>query len=183
MSDNQELKQTSTQRSSAVYAWSLVVLLLAGAGVAWKMGAIEFRSANALEAESTVTGIETDDINIIEECTDDSSTALLEKILAQGIPELVKNSSPNATLTIQNYAYNQELYFDPNRNKRLCGVLAQYKVEGPNIPTDVENPSIVYEVIYELQKEPDQSIKLSTFRQRITSSNLQGEKPTNIEQN
>ena len=110
---------------------------------------------------------------LIEECTHSEVTRLLDKVLAQGLPQLVQRSSPNVNLTIQTYDNNQELYFDESRNKRLCGVLAQYSVEAPDIPSNLDEPSVVYEIIYEIQKEEDNSIRLSTFRQKIISSNLQ----------
>lgn len=110
---------------------------------------------------------------LIEECTHSEVTRLLDKVLAQGLPQLVQRSSPNVNLTIQTYDNNQELYFDESRNKRLCGVLAQYSVEAPDIPSNLDEPSVVYEIIYEIQKEEDNSIRLNTFRQKIISSNLQ----------
>ncbi|MGL4673518.1 MAG: hypothetical protein ACRCXK_01520 [Wohlfahrtiimonas sp.] len=129
------------------------------------------------DTETTEVAIE--DINtpikspIIEECSDPEVINLLEKVLAQGIPQLVQRSSPDVNLTIKTYDNNQELYFDQTRNKRLCGVLAQFSIAAPNIPTNIENPSVVYEIIYEIQREEDQSVRLNTFRQKIISSNLQ----------
>ena len=116
---------------------------------------------------------------IIEECTNPEVTVLLEKVLAQGLPQLVQRTSPDVNLTIQTYDNNQELYFDEARNKRLCGVLSKYSIDSPNISPDAENPTVVYEIIYEIQREEDQSIRLSTFRQKITSSNLQSNENIN----
>lgn len=116
---------------------------------------------------------------IIEECTNPEVTALLEKVLAQGLPQLVQRTSPDVNLTIQTYDNNQELYFDEARNKRLCGVLSKYSIDSPNISPDAENPTVVYEIIYEIQREEDQSIRLSTFRQKIISSNLQSNENIN----
>ncbi|WP_077927288.1 hypothetical protein [Wohlfahrtiimonas populi] len=116
---------------------------------------------------------------IIEECTNPEVTVLLEKVLAQGLPQLVQRTSPDVNLTIQTYDNNQELYFDEARNKRLCGVLSKYSIDSPNISPDAENPTVVYEIIYEIQREDDQSIRLSTFRQKIISSNLQSNENIN----
>jgi len=116
---------------------------------------------------------------IIEECTNPEVTVLLEKVLAQGLPQLVQRTSPDVNLTIQTYDNNQELYFDEARNKRLCGVLSKYSIDSPNISPDAENPTVVYEIIYEIQREEDQSIRLSTFRQKIISSNLQSNENIN----
>ena len=46
-------------------------------------------------------------------------------------------------------------------------------MEAPDIPSNLDEPSVVYEIIYEIQKEEDNSIRLNTFRQKIISSNLQ----------
>lgn len=116
---------------------------------------------------------------IIEECTNPEVTVLLEKVLAQGLPQLVQRTSPDVNLTIQTYDNNQELYFDEARNKRLCGVLSKYSIDSPNISPGAENPTVVYEIIYEIQREEDQSIRLSTFRQKIISSNLQSNENIN----
>ncbi len=116
---------------------------------------------------------------IIEECTNPEVTILLEKVLAQGLPQLVQRSSPDVNLTIQTYDNNQELYFDEARNKRLCGVLSKYAINSPNISPDIENPTVTYEIIYEIQREKDQSIRLNTFRQKVISSNLQSNESTN----
>ena len=123
--------------------------------------------------EAITTNAQPEKSLIIEECTNPEVTVLLEKVLAQGLPQLVQRSSPDVNLTIQTYDNNQELYFDKARNKRLCGVLSKYSIDSPNISPEAENPTVVYEIIYEIQREEDQSIRLSTFRQKIISSNLQ----------
>lgn len=114
--------------------------------------------------------------NNIDECTHPNVVTLLQKILTQGIPQLVQQTSSDIQLTIQDYDNNQELYFDENRNKRLCSVIAKFTVSAPDLPANILDPSVIYEVIYEIQKDQkdnDQSIRLSTFRQTIVSSNLQ----------
>lgn len=135
------------------------------------------------QSESTeeliTTEIQPEKSLVIEECTNPEVTILLEKVLAQGLPQLVQRSSPDVNLTIQTYDNNQELYFDKTRNKRLCGVLSKYSIDSPNISPDTENPSVIYEIIYEIQREEDQSIRLSTFRQKIISSNLQNNENIN----
>lgn len=129
--------------------------------------------------EAITTNAQPEKSLIIEECTNPEVTVLLEKVLAQGLPKLVQRSSPDVNLTIQTYDNNQELYFDKARNKRLCGVLSKYSIDSPNISPEAENPTVVYEIIYEIQREEDQSIRLSTFRQKIISSNLQSNENIN----
>ena len=129
--------------------------------------------------EAIATNVQPEKSLIIEECTNPEVTVLLEKVLAQGLPQLVPRSSPDVNLTIQTYDNNQELYFDEARNKRLCGVLSKYSIDSPNISPEAENPTVVYEIIYEIQREEDQSIRLSTFRQKIISSNLQSNENIN----
>lgn len=136
-------------------------------------------------AENTNTSTEAEEVlppkpqsmtvekTIIEECNAAEITNLLGKILSQGIPQLVQRSSPDINLTIQSYTDNQELYFDSERNKRLCSVLAKYKVDAPNISSNIDEPFIMYEIIYEAQKDDDNAVRLNTFRQKILSSNLQ----------
>lgn len=193
MTKNQEQKQLTESPKKNVTKISalLLGLIVIGGGIyAWKEGYITL----SLDKKSTISTAVASDVNntnatnltpdtqdlatisngnIIEECTAPEVNQLLEKILAQGIPELIKRSSPEINLTISDYNQNQELYFDQMRNKRLCGVLAQFSVEAPNIMQNIENPSVVYEVIYEIQKEDDSAIRLSTFRQKIISSNVQ----------
>lgn len=180
---------STTTKSKKLPVISLVVLVFGGVAYAWQAGYIKIPLENnnqpvAVQPDKTtptnvppvanISPISTVDNNsVIEECTNTEVTNLLEKVLAQGIPQLIQRSSPDVNLTIQDYIDNQELYFDSIRNKRLCGVIAQFSIDAPNIPQNLENPSVVYEVIYEIQKEDDQAIRLSTFRQKIISSNLQ----------
>lgn len=136
-------------------------------------------SQSAEPPQEAITNVQPEKSLIIEECTNTEVTVLLEKVLAQGLPQLVQRSSPDVNLTIQTYDNNQELYFDKARNKRLCGVLSKYSIDSPNISPEAENPTVVYEIIYEIQREEDQSIRLSTFRQKIISSNLQSNENIN----
>lgn len=136
-------------------------------------------SQSAESPQEAITNVQPEKSLIIEECTNPEVTVLLEKVLAQGLPQLVQRSSPDVNLTIQTYDNNQELYFDKARNKRLCGVLSKYSIDSPNISPEAENPTVVYEIIYEIQREEDQSIRLSTFRQKIISSNLQSNENIN----
>lgn len=193
MTDDASKKRTT----SKIMPIALIIIVMIGSALfAWQSGYIELpfmdneapqlveipatpqqainapKSPDAIDNRPTQTTTQKDKA-IIETCDDPETTHLLEKVLAQGIPQLIARSSPNVHLTIQNYTNNQELYFDSNRNKRLCGVVAKFKVEAPNVPIEIEDPSIIYEIIYELQKEEDQSVRLSTFRQKIISSNLQ----------
>lgn len=167
----------NTKKRSSITPYFLGCLVILGGAIfgAWQLGYMDSLIAKFEVPHPNIRNENNanSNINVIETCNDANIIALLEKILTQGIPQLVQQTAPNTLLTLQSHSHNQELYFDIDRNKRLCGVLAQFKIEDPNISGDIENPSVVYEVIYEIQKEPDQSIKLSTFRQRIVSSTLQ----------
>lgn len=159
----------------------LALIVAVGGYYAWQEGYINFPDSEqptvstnptqSLQIDSSVKNSVTE--NVIQECTNPEVSQLLEKVLAEGIPQLVQRSSPEINLTITDYANNQELYYDQTRNKRLCGVLAQFSINAPNMTINIENPSVVYEVIYEIQKENNNAVRLSTFRQKIISSNLQ----------
>ena len=188
--NNMSNSSENKPRSKALPIVLLAAIVAGGGFYAWQEGYVNFlfdhQTAELSQAELQVNNVvsSTDSIanntvlpntnnNTIELCTDPEVSKLLEKVLAEGIPQLIQQSSPDINLTISDYSNNQELYFDQTRNKRLCGVLAQFSVDAPNISQNIDNPSIVYEVIYEIQKENDSAIRLSTFRQKIISSNIQ----------
>lgn len=174
MSNNN--KETSPKKTSKTLPILGLVAIIGGAAYAWYEGHIDIPflpKPESLESKTVADKPAIDPTNIIAQCTQPDVEQLLVKILAEGIPQLIERSSPNVTLTIQNYTDNQELYFDPAKNKRLCGVISKFAVESPNLSPDIQNPYVTYEVIYEIQKEADNSVRLSTFRQKIIASNIQ----------
>lgn len=109
----------------------------------------------------------------VKQCSDPASITLLDQALVQGLTQLAQRSSHGIALTEQTYQDNQELYFDQTRNKRLCKILVKYSTNDSYISTKKEMPYIMYEVIYEIQKEKDTSIRFNIFKEKIISSNLQ----------
>lgn len=165
-------------KTTLKYLFLFICLTVVGATVAWHYGLLQTPQKritindamtsthplpetapinNRIDSQNTIN-------STIEACTDSTTTNKLEVILKEGIFQSQQDPLATINLILKNYSDNQEIYFDAERNKRLCGVLAQYKIEGEGLSQEV---NIVYEIIYEIQKEEDQTVNLTIFRQRI----------------
>lgn len=128
---------------------------------------------NQHQAQTDHTALPLAQSSDVKQCSDPEAITLLDQALTQGLTQLAQRSSHGIALTEQTYQDNQELYFDPARNKRLCKVSVKYSTNASYISTNKEMPYIMYEVIYEIQKENDNRIRFDIFKEKIISSNLQ----------
>lgn len=98
---------------------------------------------------------------IIPECFSEAIEPTLTTLLKERVPQNIKEQNEEITLTFNTLIQGEELYFDAQRNKRLCQLMVSYDAEN----TEGLVEELAWDVLFEaiMQKENNFVLSIITY--------------------